>query len=142
MTKFLAYIAVYVLLVKDGKVLLSRRANTGYMDGMYSLPAGHVEEGESLLEAALRELKEEVGVTANPADTVIKHAMYRRCDRTYADYFYVCQQWQGEPTNLEPDKCGDLYWADMTNLPDNMTPEVGQAVKCIVANQPFSELKF
>ncbi|MCP5405818.1 MAG: NUDIX domain-containing protein [Pseudomonadaceae bacterium] len=142
MAKFLIYVAVYVLLVKDGKVLLLRRANTGYMDGMYSLPAGHVEEGESLIEAALRELKEETGVVAAPSDIAVKHAMYRRCDRNYADYFLVCGNWQGEPANMEPAKCGELRWAELASLPENMTPEVKQALACIVAGQPFSELKF
>lgn len=142
MSKFLAYVAVYVFLRKDGHVYLMRRANTGYMDGVYSLPAGHVEAGESLLEAALRELEEETGVTARPDDVVMKHAMYRRCDRTYADYYYVCDRWQGEPAIMEPDKCDDARWTNMADLPDNVTPEVKQAAACIVNNIPFSELQF
>ena len=39
----------YLLLIKDNKILLGLRQNTGYMDGFYHLPAGHKEEGESNL---------------------------------------------------------------------------------------------
>ena len=39
--------AVYLVLIKDGKVLMLERKNTGYMDGWYSFIAGHVEKGES-----------------------------------------------------------------------------------------------
>ena len=41
-------VGVHVLLERDGRVLLMRRAGTGFFDGLYSLPGGHVEEGESL----------------------------------------------------------------------------------------------
>ena len=54
--------ASYLLLVRDTEVLLSRRFNTGYEDGNYSLPAGHVDKGESVADALVREAKEEIGI--------------------------------------------------------------------------------
>jgi len=44
--KFMVRAAVYLILVKDGRVLLSRRYKTGWMDGMYSLVAGHIDGNE------------------------------------------------------------------------------------------------
>ena len=64
--------AVYILLEQGGKVLLGRRCNTGYQDGNYQVPAGHVEEGELPTEAIIRETKEEVNVDLAPS-RLIKH---------------------------------------------------------------------
>ena len=52
--------AVYLILERDNKILIARRANTGYEDGNYQVPAGHVEEAELPTEAVIREAKEEV----------------------------------------------------------------------------------
>ena len=56
---------VHVLFERDGRVLLMRRAGTGFFDGFYSLPGGHVEEGESLRATAVREMREELGIDAD-----------------------------------------------------------------------------
>jgi 8-oxo-dGTP pyrophosphatase MutT (NUDIX family) len=53
--RFKLIAAVYVLFVRDGMVLMLRRANTGYEDGNYGLVAGHVDGNETLKEAAIRE---------------------------------------------------------------------------------------
>ncbi len=50
-----------VILEKDGKILLIRRANTGWRDGEYGFPAGHVEANETFLETCVHETKEEGG---------------------------------------------------------------------------------
>lgn len=42
------------------EILLALRKNTGYRDGKYELPGGHVEEGEDLMQAMVREAKEEL----------------------------------------------------------------------------------
>ena len=61
-------IAVYVIFEKDGKVLLSLRKNTGYKDGMCGWVQGHVESGEGIKDAALREALEETGAVVAPED--------------------------------------------------------------------------
>lgn len=54
--------AIFVLLQEGDKILFLRRANTGWMDGHYDLPSGHLEKGESLRGAAKRELLEEANI--------------------------------------------------------------------------------
>jgi len=49
--------AAYVVLRRGDEVLMLLRANTGYMDGFWAVPAGHVEKGESVVEAAVREVR-------------------------------------------------------------------------------------
>ena len=70
--RFKLIASVYVLFVKDGKILMLRRANTGCMDGHYSLVAGHVDGNEALTAATAREAKEESGVTIAPEDLHLK----------------------------------------------------------------------
>src|SRR5689334_8641182 len=61
-------VAAHIFLLKDNAVLLLRRANTGYEDGNYGVVAGHVELGESVTQAAVREIWEEVGVIVRLPD--------------------------------------------------------------------------
>lgn len=143
MSKFLVYAAVYVFLQRDGKVYLMRRANTGYSDGMWSLPAGHIEAGEGIFDAARRELLEEAGIDIPAENLVPKHAMYRRYpERTYADYYFVATDWDGEPRIMEHDKCDAEVWANDSVLPDNTVAEVKRAWANIAAGQPFSDIQF
>ena len=52
-------VGVHVLLERGARVLLMRRAGTGFFDGLFSLPGGHVEPGESVRDTAVREMREE-----------------------------------------------------------------------------------
>ena len=61
------FLAASLAVFRDGRVLLARRAVAPF-EGRYTLPGGLVEPGESLAEAALREMHEEVGVTARILD--------------------------------------------------------------------------
>ena len=71
------YAAVYVMLQRGSRVLMSRRANTGFKDGWYTLPAGHVKPGERFVEAAVREAREETGVSILAQDVVVRTLMHR-----------------------------------------------------------------
>lgn len=118
------YAASYVILQKGDEVLLGRRCNTGYMDGKYGIPAGHIEEGGSATLAAIREAREEIGVSIRPQDLQIIHVMKRKgSDREYADFFFVARAWEGEPAIAEPDKCDDLGWFSRGDLPDMISYE-------------------
>jgi hypothetical protein len=48
-------------------------------------------------------------------------------------------QWQSEPFNAEPDKCDDLCWTDIHQLPVNMVPYVRQALENHWSGIPFDE---
>jgi ADP-ribose pyrophosphatase YjhB (NUDIX family) len=140
--------AVYVLLRRGNKVMLLRRANTGYKDGMYSLPAGHLNGGETALAAVVREANEEVGLALNPAQLTLRHTMHRKAEpgndtgMERLDLFFDIREWAGEPVNAEPHKCDELHWAALDNLPPDVIPEVRQALQHIQAGVPYSDFNF
>jgi 8-oxo-dGTP diphosphatase len=143
--RFKATPAAYLILERNGQVVLIKRRNTGYRDGEYTLPAGHVEENESPIEATTREVKEEVGVEMNIADlkfaTVVYHFAENGNDRYYIDFFFVCQKWLGEPQNMEPEKCDEIGWFDINNLPENTMPNVKLAIEDYLNKETYSELR-
>ena len=120
------YAATYLVLLDGERVLLLRRANTGFEDGNYSLIAGHVEVGESAMEAMIREAREEAGITLTLNDLTYAHTQHRRsaAGRTYFDLYFIARHWVGEPTNVEPAKCDDMRWFALNGLPNNLTPFV------------------
>jgi mutator protein MutT len=121
--------AAYPFYIKEGKILLGRRINTGYADGMYSLPAGHVEDGETLANCVVREAKEEIGVDIREADLDLVHVMHRKEEDTRVDFFFFVKKWKGTPTICEPDKCDDLTWFALDTLPENTVPYIRSAIE-------------
>lgn len=146
MAKFMTFAAAYVLLERDGKVYLMRRANAPYRNGYFGLPSGHIEEGETPVEAAVRELAEEAGVVAKAEDMEFIHVVYRRSvsgepARTYNDYFFVCRRWEGEPRIMESDKCDAAEWVSPDALPEKMVDEVAAVLKVWGSGQRFTMLE-
>lgn len=131
-------VAVHLLFLQQDMILLLRRFNTGWQDGNYSVPAGHVEFGETVIAAAIREAAEEVGVCLQPDDLEIVHVMQRRSDEERIDFFLLVKAWAETPYNHEPDKCDDIHWYSQDDLPDNLIPYVRQALTHYRAKVPFS----
>ena len=121
---FLAPIAVHLLLVEDDRVLMLRRYNTGYEDGNYSVVAGHIDGGEDLKAAMVREVREEAGIEISQSDLEVVGVIHFKGDAEYIHFFLKASEWSGEVTNMEPDKCDELRWFGISDLPDNTTPYV------------------
>jgi len=111
--------SIYVVLRKEGKIVFLLRSHTGYKDGTYTLPAGHVEDGESYKQAAVREAFEEVGVRIQPEHLRQVYTMQRdeKEKHVRVDVFFEAAQWEGEPANMEPEKHGQIAWFKAANLP-------------------------
>src|SRR5512145_1540213 len=103
-------VAVHLFFLRNDHILLLRRFNTGYEDGKYSVVAGHVDAGETVTQAAIREVMEEVGVILDAKDIQIVHVMNRKSEDERIDFFIVAKQWVGEVNNMEPHKCDELTW--------------------------------
>src|SRR5882757_2638375 len=114
--------AVYVLLRRRDELFLLRRKNTGYRDGDYVCPSGHIEAGEGALMAGVREVKEEVGVDIALQDLRLVHVHHNLAeerDHERISFFFEATKWHGEPHNAEPHKSDGTDWFKLDTLPAN-----------------------
>lgn len=128
-----------VLILKDKKILLSQRKNTGFMDGSYSIIGGHVEEKESLKEAAIREAREEIGITIYPEDLELVHILHDGGESPRVQFYFKIEKWDGDVVNKEQERCENLKWFSLNELPENMVPGVKFAVKEFLKGKNYSE---
>ena len=129
--------AVHLFLMHEGQVLLSRRFQTGYEDGKYSVVAGHLDGGEEIKAAMKREAREEVGIELADEDVRVVGVMHRQAEDERVDFFLVAERWAGEPRNCEPEKCDELSWFELDRLPENMVPYVRRALENYRAGRWF-----
>ncbi|MFN8515806.1 MAG: NUDIX domain-containing protein [Chloroflexia bacterium] len=127
--RFVVPVAVHLFLVRGEEVLLLRRAHTGYEDGKYSVIAGHLDGGETVVAAAVREALEEAGVVLDPAEVRVVGVMHRRANDERVDFFVATEAWSGEIANCEPHKCDALDWFPFEDLPGNTIPYVRRAIE-------------
>lgn len=135
-------VASFLVLQRGTKVLLLKRAHTGYHDGDYSLIAGHVEQGETFTDAIIREAKEEAGIVLSPTYLKVAHVMHRKSDFDLServDVYFLAKKWKGSVCNREPKKCSELRWFEISHLPLNTIASVKKAIEYIAAQVPYSE---
>ncbi len=138
MTRFSVIPAAYVVVHRGSgarrEVLLQLRRGTGYMDEHWAVAAaGHVELGESVLAAAAREAREELGIRIDERDLVGLTGMHRTgvgglIDER-VDWFFACERWAGEPVIQEQHKAAELRWFDLDALPTPVVPHEHAVLK-------------
>lgn len=132
--------AVYVLFERENEMLFLKRANTGYMDGSYTLPAGYLDGGEAPTTAAAREAMEEVGLRVDPEDLELAHCMvYRAAEGSHerVTLFFRAKLFSGEPRNAEPQKCDDVAWFPKDKPPVKIVWEARHALDQIAAGNVY-----
>ena len=106
-------------------MLLQLRQHTGYMDDHWAAAAaGHVERGETAIDAAHREAAEEIAVgdLALEFVTAMQRTQHDLPIDERIDFFFVARSWSGEPRIVEPEKCAELRWCRLDALPDPVVP--------------------
>ena len=121
-------IIVHTFLLRGASVLLLRRADTGFADGMYGLPGGHLQAGERIGAAAIRECHEETGVEIERGNLLPVCVMpYITETSQGVDFIFRCDRFVGEPQIGESERCDDLRWCELSALPSNTVDFVGVA---------------
>ncbi len=136
-------IDVHVMLIDDRhSVLLSQRRDhrNPIFDGLWHLPSGKLDAGESVLDAAVREAEEETGVLINPADLRHVHTIHVNGSgpEPRLGLFFQTRRWIGEPTNREPDKCAAVAWFPLNDLPERIIDYPAAGIHAYRDGQPFS----
>jgi 8-oxo-dGTP pyrophosphatase MutT (NUDIX family) len=132
-------VAVHVLFLRGDEVLMLRRSGTGYEDGKLSVVAGHVEPGETVTRAAVRESREEVGLDVSPARLRVVGVMHRKSADERIDFFLAYPLDDEEPRNVETEKCSELVWAKRSVLPPDTIPYVRAAIERFDGRRWFQE---
>ncbi|MEU1118611.1 MULTISPECIES: methyltransferase domain-containing protein [unclassified Streptomyces] len=132
---------VHLMLRHGDAVLLFRRTGTGYADGLLHLPSGHVEPGEDVRTAMIREAHEELGIDLTPADLraelILQHRGPGETPRT--GWFFSARYGAGgTPRNTEPDKCAELSWHPLSALPHDMVAYCHAALTACHSGEHFA----
>lgn len=118
--------AVHMLIIDGEKILIQKRKGSKLWPGYYALPAGHIDEGENQYDALAREAKEELNIEIDLDDILKEYVVLRRNHfkidgkvlEPYIDYYFEVKKYKGTPIIVEQDKCDELLWADVNNLPE------------------------
>ncbi|MDQ3693678.1 MAG: NUDIX domain-containing protein [Chloroflexota bacterium] len=105
-------LAVAMLIERDGRILLGRRAEGTREPGKWSFPAGFVERGETVEAAAAREAREEVGLSVTIGDLL---GLYSAAGEVVVLAVYAATRATGEPRPA--DDLTEVGWFAADNLP-------------------------
>lgn len=94
------HISTGIIRNADGQIFITRRAADAHMANMWEFPGGKIEAGETAEQAVIRELEEEVGIIA-ASPQLFDKLEYQFPDRHITLWFWLVEQWQGEPWGKE-----------------------------------------
>lgn len=137
MDKYRVLVGVHLILIDArDRVLLGRRRNTGFGDGLFHVPAGHLEAGETAVAGLIREAREEIGVGIEASDVEFAHVSH---SDERVQMFFVVRRWTGTVVNCEPEKCSELSWFEPAGLPDEIVDYCRVGIGKVMAGEAFSE---
>lgn len=144
MSEHQIFASVNLLLVKDGKVLLSRRQNKSWGNGLLCIPGGHIEATESPTAAVIREAKEELDLNVDPKKVRFYCVAARNTSgKEYVAYEFVYELGSETYKNNEPEQCSELLWADPHDLPDTTIKDFRRIIEQgYLRNKLFLEIGY
>lgn len=112
------YSAVFAIIRNEKwEILFQKRQNTGFRDGMYQLPCGHVENKETLKYAMIRELEEELWIQTHEDDLKILHMAHTfSVWRDYFNIYIEISKYSWILKNLEPEKCSQIVFKKFEDI--------------------------
>jgi len=141
-------VVVHVLLGRGGgsgtpagaeEIFLLRRAGTGFMDGFFVPPGGHLDAGESVEEAAARECLEETGVAPGRLEPLCV-LPYRSGRHQGCNFVFAGSELPAEPHLAEPTASDRAGWHRLEALPQPVAPWLDAALELRRRGGWFREL--
>ncbi len=137
---------VYLIFERGDKILVTRHVHTGYRDGEFGLPGGHIAPGEPASGAAIREARQQIGLRLRLAGLRLAHVMHRSSKsgtkHDNIDFYFAVINFPGEAADKMPEMFDHLEWVGWEGLPPNTIPEVRYALECIKQDKIYSEFDF
>lgn len=137
---------INLIIKKDDKVLLFFR-NDGFFNydgGWWVLPAGHIEQGETAMAAAIREAKEELDIDIAPDDIKCVHVTSNLASRTESfDFYFEVTKYTGTIRNCEGDKCVEMRYFTLDEVASlkNVISPTRISLAGVSRGEMYSELK-
>ena len=140
--RFTMPIYVAVFLQKDNQILLIKRSKSIICGGLYAMPGGGVDGLETLADAAIREAHEELGIIIDKKNLQFMHVQHvkRENNAEFIAFFFHTTQWTHEPAIMEPDKCDEVNWFSIDQLPQPMETSHQLALELMQQHIDFSQL--
>jgi len=124
----ITHISTGVAVLRDGKILMVRRAADDFLGGSYELPGGGVDEGETIADGAIREVKEETGLVVSKIVTNFKGFDYSTDKKPHVRQVNFIVEVEPGDIILSHEHDGHI-WADKDNLSDiNMSDSMRKCV--------------
>ena len=123
---------VILLLMRNGRILLRERVNTGYGDGAYEPPTGQLADQETIVETAIRVASAEAGIAIGAENVSLAHVMHDVSGSGRIAFFLTVSGWQGECTSP------GARWFPAGNLPTNMLDRSRVALRNYAEGMRFS----
>ncbi len=125
-------IGISVFVKKEGKVLLGLRRSETHGDGEWSLPGGHLEQGESFEECCRREVLEETGLSiTNIKKADFTNDLFPESGLHYVTLYFSADYAGGNLTNREPHKCERWEWFSSGALPEPLFCGIKDVISAI-----------
>lgn len=128
---------------KEEQILLSKRRNTPHYSGFYYLPVETVELDETLKYGIIRGAKYKLSIDIEPLNLKLIHIMHRKehgeGEYECLDFFFTTDKYTGTIVNKDTEKCGELIWRPISDLPNNTVPYIKHAIFDITKNIHYSE---
>ena len=118
------HVAVAVIMNPQQHVLLALRQTHQHQGGLWEFPGGKVEAGESVYDALVREIEEEIGLTISSADELVKIS-HDYSDKTVLLDVWLVDAFIGEPKGREGQQ---LRWCAIADLKEDDFPAANAAI--------------
>lgn len=129
-------LTVLCLIHKNDKYLLQDRVKKDWKG--YTLPGGHIEKGESIVDAVVREMKEETGLTVyNPKLCGVKQ--FPLDDGRYIVFLFCADEFSGQVISSEE---GTMHWVNKDDLSNVNTVEDFQKLLRVMLDENLSEFQY